>query len=414
MAEAATLDVAIIGGGPAGLAAALALSRRGLSNIAILEREAEAGGVPRHCGHPPFGWQEYRRILTGPAYARRLVSEVRSARISLRTGTTVTALGADGVLSIADAGGLSSLAARRVILATGAREAPRAARLIAGARPLGVINTGALQAMIYLENRVPFRRPVVVGTELVSYSALLTCMKAGIHPVAMIEEAPRPIAHPACGLFPWLRGIALCYGTRIEAVEGRERVEAVRLRDHAGHERRIACDGVLLTGCFTPESALARMGPLALDPHTGGPAIDGFGRTSDAACFAAGNGLRPIETAGWCRQEGHFVGEAVADDLAGRLPAPSDTIAVAATEPVRYVVPQRLSQPLACNRLPALQLRVARPVRGMLRVVDDERRPLWERRASLLPERRVLIPLAALDLRRSTASLTVLCDEESR
>jgi len=388
-------DVAIIGAGPAGLAAATVLKRAGIERVVVLERESEAGGIPRHCGHPPFGMREFGRVMAGPAYARRLVERARSVGADIAPRTTVTALGPSGVIAIVSPEGPRELRARRVLLATGVRETPCLARLVSGDRALGVCNTGALQSMVYLKNRVPFRRPVVVGTELVSFSALITCWRAGIRPVAMLEEGPHATArwpfHHAARLF----GVPLLFRTRIVNIAGRGRVDAVRIADENGRPREIACDGVLFTGRFTPESSLARMSHLALDQGTGGPVIDQFGRCSDPAYYAAGNLLRPVETAGWCWREGRASAQWIARDLAGDLPSPQTATRVEVCHPVRLAVPQRLAPEVDGAGMAHIQIRVDRAVRGRLSVADGAG-PVWSRAMRAAPERRILIPIASL------------------
>ena len=402
----ADVDVLVIGGGPAGLAAASALKRLGIERAMVIERETEAGGVPRHCGHPPFGWREYRRILTGPAYARRLVEQAGALGVEVRPATAAVRLQPGGRVEVTSPQGAQTIAARRVVIATGARETPRSARLIGGTRPLGVLTTGALQALVYLKQRIPFRRPVIVGTELVSLSALLTCRHAGIRPAAMIEAADRPTAPRPLTVYPRLFGIPIHYRSRIQSIEGDERVEAVCV-DGPDGERTIACDGVLCTGRFVPEAALLRGSDIALDAAAGGPLVDQYGRCSDPVYFAAGNVLRPIETAGWSWQEGCDVARVVADDLAGRLPAPQWDTMLTVTPPVRLVVPQRLSWPLD-GRAGAehLQLRVERPVSGTLAVTSDSR-TIWHRRMRALPERRMLIPVDKIARAASPGPLVV-------
>ena len=171
-----TCDVAIVGGGPAGLSAAVELKRQGVARVVVLERFGRAGGIPRHCGHPPFGMREFRRVLSGPAYARRLVATAEEAGVEIRTDHTVTAVRPGGVLELATTQGAMTLTARRVLIATGNRERTRAQRLAPGLRPVGVMNTAALQSFVYEEGRKPFLRPVIVGSEMVALSALLTCM----------------------------------------------------------------------------------------------------------------------------------------------------------------------------------------------------------------------------------------------
>ncbi len=388
-------DAAIIGAGPAGLAAALALKGRGVERITILEREAELGGIPRHCGHRTFGLSEFGWLMSGPSYARHLAARVKAAGIEVRTRTTVTALKPAGELALSDpASGSYSLKARRVLIATGVRETPRSARLVGGSRPLGILTTGALQSFVYLHKSAPFMRPVIIGTELVSFSALLTCRHAGIRPVAMIEAKERPTAYGLFALYPKLLGIGMRYGTTVTEILGGERVTAVRVADTSGKGDTIACDGVLFTGQFVPAAELIRASHLALDPDSGGPSVDLCGRLSDPAYFAAGNVLHPVETAAWCYSEGREAGELIADDLAGKLPS-ENTVAVTAGQGLAYVMPQRVSALSYEHAHEALQLRVKMPVRGRL-VLSSQGKHLWSRPITLRPERRYLLPISLI------------------
>jgi NADPH-dependent 2,4-dienoyl-CoA reductase/sulfur reductase-like enzyme len=407
MTETIATDVAIVGGGPAGIAAALALRSRGVQRVTILERETDVGGVPRHCGHPPFGMREFGRVLTGPAYARRLAEAARQAGVEIRTGLSVTALRPEARLDATTAAGPVEIAAGRVVLATGARESSRAARLISGDRPVGVITTGTLQHEVHIEKMLPFRCPVIVGTELVSLSAVATCRKAGIRPVAVVEAADRPTARRPLDLFPRLLGIPMHYRATIAEIRGRGRVEAIAIRLADGSMCEIACDGVLLTGRFTPEAALVRPSHLVLDDGSGGPAIDQFGRCSDPSYFAAGNLLRPIETAGWSYREGARIGAMVADDLAGTLPPCVTTTTIVGGANVKLVVPQRLSASGHTGSLDSLQIRVEAATTGPL-VARDGSQVLWRRNGRLLPERRILIPLSALQGPRAAGGTIII------
>ena len=385
------VDVAIVGGGPAGLGAAMALRKAGVERVVVIEREPEAGGVPRHCGHPAFGLREFGRLMTGPAYARALVRRAE-AGVEILTRHSVVALEPEGRLVVANPAGSLEIVARRVVLATGAREMSRAARLVGGDRPLGVMNTGALQAYIYLQGLTPFRCPVIVGTELVSLSSIWTCMAHGIRPQAIVTGGDRAVARWPLGLFPHLLGIPVHYNAQVEAIGGVGRVESVAVAREGRGAVEIACDGVLLTGEFIPESSLARLSHIVVDKASGGPAVDQFHRCSDPVYFATGNLLRGIETAGWCHREGLALGKRVAEDLARDRPKGAQ-VSVSVSAPFKFSVPQRLAVEAAIA--PDLQLRLEEPVSGTL-VVESGGRALYRRPLRSRPERRILVPIQHL------------------
>lgn len=384
-------DVAIVGSGPAGLSAAAELRRLGIARVLVIERESEAGGIPRHCTHSPYGLREFGRLVTGPAYARRLVEAAKSAGVEIRTDTSVTACLPGPRLAIAAHEGPGTIAARAVLLATGVRETSRAQRLIGGTKPGGVLSTGALQGLVHLAGTVPFRRPAILGSELVAFSAILTCRAAGIRPVAMIEPGPRTIARAPAALLPRLLGIPLWHETSVVAVEGERRVEALRLRRADGRETRIAADGLVVTGGFRPEASLLHDSHIARDPHTRGPEVDAYGRTCDEGYFAAGNCLHPVETAGWCWEEGRRVARAIARALGGGLPPATGARIAIEGDALAYAVPARLA-PIERPAFDRLMLRMARPATGRLSLRVGGRE-IAGRRLSALPERRLFLPL---------------------
>ncbi len=289
-------DVIIVGGGPTGLSAARRLADLGIRDVVVLEREAEAGGIPRHCGHLGFGWQSHRRLWSGPRFAAELLKSVSG--LDIRTSTTVLELRKDGHLRIQRNAGLGEMKAKHVLIATGTRETPRSARLIGGSRPQGVMNTGALQQHVYIHGNRPFAHPVIIGSEWVSFSALLTCRHVRIKPVVMLEEnsrisAPLPFAIMARLAF----GVPLRTAARLMAIEGRSQVEAVEIERH-GKRERIACDGVVFTGQFRPENALM---PAGLPSE----------RFS-----IAGNAEGPLKTSGECWRQGLAAAQEIARRLA--------------------------------------------------------------------------------------------------
>lgn len=255
--------VAIIGGGPAGLALATRLKARGIGDVVVLEREREAGGIPRHCGHWGFGFESHRRLMSGPRFAALLRQEAEG--IDLRTGTTVLGFSSPKVMRVQNAKGISEIAAEKIILATGARESTRASRLIGGTRPPQVMNTGTLQQLVYLKRMKPFSRPVIIGGEWVSFSALMTCNHLGIRPASMIVEEDRT---GAPWFFSWgarLRfGVPVRTAARLVAINGTSAVESIEMERH-GRRETIACDGVIVSGKFVPEDSLLMQ--AAADPH---------------------------------------------------------------------------------------------------------------------------------------------------
>jgi thioredoxin reductase len=383
-------DIVIIGAGPSGLAAATQLRKLGVGSVLVLDREPHAGGIPRHCGHYPFGTREFGRVLKGPDYARKLVTAAMAAGVRICTNVTVTSMTSGPVLQVTTPDGLRDITANLVLLAMGARETPRAARLIGGTKPAGIVTTGTLQSMTYLHHQRAFRRPVILGTELVAFSAIMTCRHLGMRPVAMIEPNTRTTARWPTGLFPYVMGVPLYLDTELIAIHGKDRVTGATIKDQNG-PRDIACDGVITSGHFRPDASLLRDSHLQHCPHTGGPEIDQYGRCSDPAYFAAGNLLRAIETAGWSWREGHRLAHIMAAALAKKLPSPTSPKIMLRGDALSYCVPQRLAPRSGPDPLPGLQLRVNRPAKGRL-VLSVDGQDVITKPIDTLPERRILLP----------------------
>ncbi|WP_028474905.1 NAD(P)/FAD-dependent oxidoreductase [Nocardioides alkalitolerans] len=342
--------VAVVGGGPAGLTAAAALATQGVDDVLVVEREAETGGIPRHSDHPGYGLRDLRRFVSGPTYARRLTATARDAGVRLETGAMVTGWAGGRAttrrLEVTSPAGRRVVEAEAVVLATGARERPRPARLIPGDRPDGVWTTGQLQNLVHLHHAPVGSRAVVVGAELVSWSAVMTLREAGCATVAMTTTYDRPDAYAAFHLpgRALLKGPVLT-GTRVVAIEGRGRVTGVVVETLATGERRtIPCDTVVTTGDWIPDHELARLGGVELDAGTRGPLVDASLRTSAAGVFAAGNLLHPVDTADGAALDGRHVAGRVAAWLDGpptALPVPrAGGVRVRAAAPFRWVAPQ--------------------------------------------------------------------------
>jgi thioredoxin reductase len=315
MAERA---VAIVGGGPAGLAAAVELRRRGVGDVVVLDREVQAGGIPRHARHQGFGLRDLRRALSGPAYARRYVELARTAGVELLTETMATGWAADdegsaGVLELTSPRGRSTLTAAAIVLATGCRERPRSARLIPGSRPAGVMTTGMLQQLVYLQGRPAGRRAIVVGAEHVSFSAILTLAHGGARALALTTEVARHQTLAAFALGARARyRVPVWTRTRLSEIRGRPRVEEVELTDlDTGRRRSVACDTVVFSADWIPDHELAVAAGIHLDKLTRGPAVDPGLHSSRPGTFAAGNVLHGAEQADVAALSGSHVAASV-------------------------------------------------------------------------------------------------------
>lgn len=338
----ANVDVAIVGGGPAGLTAATELAP--LLNVVVLERELAAGGIPRHSDHPGYGIRDMKTFISGPAYARRLVSGAAAAGTTIRTSTMVTGWAGTKSLDITSPAGRERVDARAVILATGARERPRPARLIPGDRPSGVYTTGQLQNSVHLQHRKVGNRAVVVGAELVSYSAVLTLKHAGCRTALMTTEHPSPESYAMfnlAGRTPLL-GVDIATSTRVTRIIGKSAVQGVEI-EHigTGQRRVIECDTVVFTGDWIPDHELARSAGIDIDPGTLGPVVDTALRTSRDGVFAIGNLLHPVDTADIAALDGRHVAAQVRRYLDGGRAA-GEGIRIRAEAPLRWVAPNLL------------------------------------------------------------------------
>jgi len=338
-----SVDVLVVGAGPAGLTAATGLARAG-AIVEVVERETAAGGIPRHSFHTGYGLRDLHRVLTGPAYAHRLVGLATAAGVQVRTGVSVTGWAGPLTLETVSPQGIEPVAARAVVLATGARERPRAARWVPGSRAEGVYTTGLLQQLVHLHPGLPVgSRAVVVGAEHVSYSALLTLHHAGVDVLALVTDQPRHQTWPAFHQAARLRyAVPVLTAARVTNLMGRNRIDGVEVETAEGRRRVIACDTVVFTGDWVPDHELARRAGLAIDAGTLGPQVDGAFRTDRPGVFAIGNLVHPVETADACALDGSAVVSTVLAHLRGE-PAPPSSVALRVAEPLRWAWPNRLA-----------------------------------------------------------------------
>ena len=344
--------IVVVGGGPAGLAAAIAAHEAGESDILVLERDTKLGGILNQCIHNGFGLHTFKEELTGPEYAARYIARANELGIERRLGTMVMDISAERVVTAVSAeAGITQIQAGAVILAMGCRERPRGALATPGYRPAGIYSAGTAQRLVNIEGQMPGREVVILGSGDIGLIMARRMTFEGAHVACVAEIMPysgglkRNIVQCLDDF-----DIPLLLSHTVTRIEGRDRVEAVwiaevdeRMRPIEGTEVRYPCDTLLLSVGLLPENELSREAGVELSPITRGPVVNESLETSVPGVFACGNVLHVHDLVDYVSEEAAAAGTSAASFVKNGDVESGRIIDLVAANGVRYTVPTHVS-----------------------------------------------------------------------
>ena len=369
------VDLVIVGGGPAGMSAAVSAYDAGVRDILILERDTSLGGILRQCIHNGFGLHRFKEELTGPEYAYRYEEQVRERNIAFKLGTMVLDITPDKVVTaINSEDGLFTIEAKSIILAMGCRERPKGALNIAGTRPSGVFTAGTAQKFVNMDGYMPGKKVVILGSGDIGLIMARRMTLEGAEVKAV------------CELMPYSGGLArniqqclndfdipLLLSHTVVEIHGKERVTGVtiakvdeRRKPIEETKQYIECDTLLLSVGLIPENELTKSASISLDRITGGAVVDQNRQTDIPGVYACGNVLHVHDLVDYVSEEAAIAGRAAAEFIKGHS-CSNKSIKLVTDGRVRYTVPQRIS----ANKDVTVYFRVSDVYRDIRIIVRD-------------------------------------------
>ena len=344
-------ELVIIGGGPAGMSAAVAAYDAGIRDILILERDKSLGGILRQCIHNGFGLHRFKEELTGPEYAYRYELQVRERNIPFKLNTMVLDITPDKVVTAMNSeDGLFTIEAKSIILAMGCRERPKGALNISGTRPAGIFTAGTAQKFVNMDGYMPGKKVVILGSGDIGLIMARRMTLEGAKVEAVCELMPYS-GGLARNIEQCLNdfGIPLMLSHTVVEIHGKERVTGVtiakvdeRRRPIPETRQYIECDTLLLSVGLLPENELTKSANISLDRITGGAAVDQNRQTEIEGVYACGNVLHVHDLVDYVSEESEIAGKAAAAYIKGETAKGRD-IGLVTDGKVRYTVPQRIT-----------------------------------------------------------------------
>lgn len=343
-------DLVIIGGGPAGLAAAVAAREKGIQDILLLEREEKLGGILNQCIHNGFGLHTFQEELTGPEYAHRFVQQLKEAKIPFLTETMVLAVTPEKKITFLNRQGIRTIQARAVILAMGCRERPRGALNIPGYRPQGIYSAGTAQKLVNIDGYLPGREVVILGSGDIGLimARRMTLEGAKVKVVAELMPYSGGLKRNIVQCLDDF-DIPLKLSHTVVNVKGKERLESVTIAQVdaegtviEGTQEEYACDTLLLSCGLIPENELSLQMGVKINPVTNGPVVNESLESNVEGVFACGNVLHVHDLVDFVSEEARQAGESAAAYLLGNRAEEGGSIEIEGEKGVRYTVPSTL------------------------------------------------------------------------
>ena len=413
-------DIVIVGGGPAGLAAAIAASVEAPSlSVLILERDSELGGILNQCIHNGFGLHTFNEELTGPEYAARFESQLAEHSIKYMLNTMVLSVSSGSVTAVNSTEGVFTVSCGAVVLCMGCRERPRGALNIPGLRPAGIFTAGTAQRLVNIEGYMPGKKVVILGSGDIGLIMARRMTLEGAEVKAV------------CELMPYSGGlkrnivqclddfdIPLLLSHTVVDIKGRDRVTSVviaevdsSLKPITGTETSIECDTLLLSCGLLPENELSRAADVAINPATNGPVVNESFETSVPGIFACGNVLHVHDLVDYVSEESARAGKAAARYVISSDPGSSSVISIKTGNGVRYTVPSYIRTGVVSDNV-VIRFRSGNVYKdSFIEVLFDGEVKMRRKKQIITPGEMEQVILKKSDLESCSADLTIAITE---